>query len=244
MEENPKAPVTPEVKSEATLNTETNTQAQADNKAQEKPDMHGFTSDELAEIRRFLDASGGLKAVKSKISNPEPKVKQPAQQEQAQVQTQSQTQTQQFTQAQPVVNTTPRKGTMTENDFLTKMYYDRMSQEKQFAPIAKEIASGAFFEEMDALGIRTRNDDGTLNDEQVRMYMKIKADSVAAKQPASTPEASVAPTVDYVPVGEKIENMNQAREVMRQDASLRANGQAGHPAIEKAREYLKNVLNK
>ena len=35
------------------------------------PDMHGFTSEELADMRKFFDSQGGYTKVKSKISNPD-----------------------------------------------------------------------------------------------------------------------------------------------------------------------------
>ena len=40
------------------------------------PDMHGFTSDQLADIDKFFKANGGFDAIKSKISNPSPAVQQ------------------------------------------------------------------------------------------------------------------------------------------------------------------------
>ena len=66
--EAPKAP-----ESEATPNTNQEQQA--------APDMHGFTSDQLAEMQKFFEANGGFDKIKSRISNPEPKVEQPAQPE-------------------------------------------------------------------------------------------------------------------------------------------------------------------
>ena len=47
--------------------------------AQPAVDMHGFTSEQLADMRKFYDANGGYDKVKSRISNPEP-VRQPEQQ--------------------------------------------------------------------------------------------------------------------------------------------------------------------
>ena len=66
--EAPKAP-----ESEATPNTNPEPQAPV------VPDMHGFTSDQLAEMQKFFAANGGFDKIKSRISNPEPKVETPAQ---------------------------------------------------------------------------------------------------------------------------------------------------------------------
>ena len=81
MENAPEAPAAaPAVESEATPNT---------NPAPAAPDMHGFTSDQLAEMRKFYDANGGFDKIKSRISNPEPKPVEPTapvQQEQPQPQ--------------------------------------------------------------------------------------------------------------------------------------------------------------
>ena len=46
--------------------------------ASQAPDMHGFTSEQLAEMRKFYDANGGFDKVKSKISNPEKPAEAPA----------------------------------------------------------------------------------------------------------------------------------------------------------------------
>ena len=58
------APKAPESEAPQTTNTEQAETTQA-------PDMHGFTSEQLAEMRKFYDANGGFEKVKSKISNPE-----------------------------------------------------------------------------------------------------------------------------------------------------------------------------
>ena len=36
------------------------------------PDMHGFTSEQLADMQKFFQANGGYDKVKSRISNPTP----------------------------------------------------------------------------------------------------------------------------------------------------------------------------
>ena len=76
----------PAAESVATPNTNENT-----SQAPAMPDMHGFTSEQLADMKKFFDNNGGFDKIKARISNPEPKpVEQPAQpvQQQAPVQPQ------------------------------------------------------------------------------------------------------------------------------------------------------------
>jgi hypothetical protein len=46
-----------------------------------------------------------------------------------------------------------------------------------------------------------------------------------------------------VPVGDKIDSIDKARAVIMQDAQLRRSGQAGHPNVKMAEDYLKNLLS-
>ena len=71
----------------------------------------------------------------------------------------------------------------------------------------------------------------------------MKAATVAARQPASMPEASAAPTVEYVPVEGDIKDMAQAMAILQQDSSLRAAGMAGHPSAEAAEKFMRETLN-
>lgn len=215
--EAPKAP-----ESEATpINT---------NPAPAMPDMHGFTSEDLAEMRKFYDANGGFDKVKSRLSNPEPKVEQPAQPAQAQPQ--------QPRYEQPAYRAPA--GSITAQEFLAKQYFTSLSQEERYASISKEIAEGDVLKEMASFNIQPLNQDGSINDTMVRRYLDLKAQTVPAKQTGVSPEASAAPTVEYVPVGEKITDLNQAYAVIRQDAQLKATGQAGHPNVALAEEFIKN----
>ena len=65
------APVAPEAKSEATP-TNTNPEQAKEQEAPAAPDMHGFTSEQLADMQKFFQANGGYDKVKSRISNPTP----------------------------------------------------------------------------------------------------------------------------------------------------------------------------
>lgn len=214
------APQAPE--SEATPNT---------NPAPAMPDMHGFTSEDLAEMRKFYDANGGFDKVKSRLSNPEPRVEQPAQPE-------PQAQPQQPRYEQPAYRAPA--GSITAQEFLAKQYFTSLSQEERYASISKEIAEGDVLKEMASFNIQPLNQDGSINDTMVRRYLDLKAQTVPAKQTGVSPEASAAPTVEYVPVGEKITDLNQAYAVIRQDAQLKATGQAGHPSVALAEEFIKN----
>ena len=217
----------------ATPNTNENTvQAPA------MPDMHGFTSEELAEMRKFYDNNGGFEKVKARISNPEPKT--PEQPVQAQAQTPVQQQP--VAQSQQPMRTPD--GMLSRDELLMRGYYERLAGEEEFKPIAKEIIGGDALKEMEMLGINPTDSNGFIDDKKIRAFLSIKAKTVPASQANSMPEASPAPTVDYIQVGDTIENMAQARAVIMQDSQLRASGQAGHPSVAKAEEFLRNALNK
>lgn len=229
MENTPEAPAAP-AESVATPNTNSNAPAQ--------PDMHGFTSDDLAGMRTFIDNNGGWEKIKSRISNPEPapapaaapKVEEPA----PKVEEQSQ----QPRYEEPVYRAPA--GSITAEEFLAKQYFDSLAHEEKYAAISKEIADGDVLKEMASFNIQPLNRDGSINDTMVRRYLDLKAQTVPAKQSGATPEASAAPTVDYVPVGEKINDIDQAYAVIRQDAQLKASGMAGHPNVALAEEFIKN----
>lgn len=211
--EAPKAP-----ESEQTPTTTNPEPAQA-------PDMHGFTSDQLADMKKFFEANGGFDKVKSKISNPE-KPAEPA------------------APAEPKKEETPTKpvteevktpaGAITAQEFLAKQYFKALAGEEKYAPIAKGIENGDYLKEMAAFGINALNQDGSINDQKVRMYLDLKAQTVPAKPTETEPNASSAPTVSYVEVGDKIENIDQAYQVIMQP---------GHPKSQEAEEFIKTHLN-
>lgn len=195
------------------------------------PDMHGFTSEQLADMRKFYDANGGYDKVKSRISNPTPA---PAEQKPAEP-------------AQPAEPPKPAykapAGSITPQEFLAQQYFGALSHEEKYAAIAKEVESGAVLRDMAAFNIHPMNEDGSINDVMVRRFLDMKAATVAARQPASMPEASAAPTVDYVPVEGSIKDMQQAMAVLQQDSALRAAGMAGHPSAEAAEKFMRETLN-
>lgn len=199
--------------------------------APEMPDMHGFTSEQLADMRKFYDNNGGWEKVKARISNPTPA---PAEQKPAEP-------------AQPAEPPKPAykapAGSITPQEFLAQQYFGALSHEEKYAAIAKEVESGAVLRDMAAFNIHPMNEDGSINDVMVRRFLDMKAATVAARQPASMPEASAAPTVDYVPVEGSIKDMQQAMAVLQQDSALRAAGMAGHPSAEAAEKFMRETLN-
>ena len=197
------------------------------------PDMHGFTSEQLADMQKFFQANGGYDKVKSRISNPAP----------APVQEQKPVEP-----AKPVEPEeppyVPPVGSIRPDEFLAQQYFGALSREEKYAAISKEIESGAVLKDMAAFNIRPLNRDGSINDTMVRRFLDMKAQTVAAHQSSVTPDASNAPTVDYVPVeGGEIKDMRQAMAVLQQDSALKRSGQAGHPAAEAAEKFMREQLN-
>ena len=196
------------------------------------PDMHGFTSEQLADMQKFFQANGGYDKVKSRISNPTP----------APIQEQKPVEP-----AQPAEPSKPAyrapAGSITPQEFLAQQYFGALSHEEKYAAIAKEVESGAVLRDMAAFNIHPMNEDGSINDAMVRRFLDMKAATVAARQPASMPEAGAAPTVDYVPVEGDIRDMQQAMAVLQQDSALRAAGMAGHPSADAAEKFMRETLN-
>lgn len=200
------------------------------------PDMHGFTSDQLADIDKFFRANGGFDAIKSKISNPSPAV----QQQPAQPAQQPAEQAYQQPQYQPQQQYTPPDGSITAQEFLAQQYFMSLAGEDKYSAIANDIASGNVLKEMASFNIQPLNRDGSINDVMVRRYLDLKAQTVPAKATSAEPNASTAPTVEYVEVGDTISNINQAYEVISQDAKLRRQGMPGHPKVAMAEDFIKN----
>ena len=218
------APKAPESEAPQTTNTEP---AQA-------PDMHGFTSEELADIRTFLDSNGGFSKVKSRISNPQSAEK-PVETPQTDSEPKNDNQpTSRTEQASEPVKTP--QGAITRDEFLAREYFKSLAGEEKYANISKEIANGDYLKEMSAFGIQALNPDGSINDEKVRMYLDLKSQTVPAKPTETEPDASAAPTVTYTEVGEGgIKNIEEAYKILMEP---------GSPHRAKAEEFIKNVYNK
>lgn len=194
-------------------------------------DLHGFTSEDLAEMRKFYDANGGFKAVKSKISNYQPGKAPEAPQAVAEPQNDKEPASQ--PQQAPEPFKTPQ-GAITASEFLVEQYFRSLASEEKYANISKEIANGEYLKEMSAFGIQPLNQDGSINDQKVRMYLDLKSQTVPAKPTESEPNASAAPTVTYTEVGDNISSIDQAYKVLMEP---------GNPGAQKAEEYIKNYLN-
>lgn len=188
------------------------------------PDMHGFTSDQLADMKKFFDANGGFDKIKSKISNPTPA---PEPEKKAEPTSQPQPQPEAPAYKAP-------EGSISPQEFLAHQYFKGLSQDPKYAGISEQIANGDILKEMAAFNIQALNQDGSLNDGMVRKFLDLKAQTVPAKPTAAEPDASAAPTVNYVNVGDKIENIDQAYQVIMQP---------NHPKSKEAEEFIKNHLN-
>lgn len=202
---------------------------------QPAPDMHGFTSEELADMRKFFDNNGGFAGVKSRISNPtsvqEPQPQQPQQSQSQQSQPQPQPQ-------QPAK---APEGYTSMRDLMVEQYINSVAADPKYATISNDIRNGKVINEMTEMGIYPIDEQGNVNVRQLTQFLDLKAASVPAK-PTSVEPTNI-PTVDYVYADQDITNQNQALEILRQSFALEHQGQSPHPSATKAREFLqKNGL--
>lgn len=193
------------------------------------PDMHGFTSEQLAEMDKFFKANGGFEKIKSKISNPDKPAETVAEPQKTEPTSQPQ--------SQPVE--TPRfqrpTGARTLEEINTRRYFKDLSLDPRFAPIAKEIEDGSVLKEMDSLGIVAVNPDYSINEDRLLQFLDLKAKTVPAKPTESEPNASAAPTVSYTEVGENgISTIDQAYKIIMEP---------GNPNIKAAEDFIKESYN-
>lgn len=238
---------------EATPNTNpTTVETPAETQAAQAPDMHGFTSEQLAEMQKFFAANGGFDKIKSRISNPEPKVEQNVMNApvttgvNAALQTTGINAAQQFQAQQPAQQAQPQykapEGSMSTSEYIAKQYFEDFANDPKYKEVFAGKTSEDLVKEMAGFNVFLTNLDGSINDGGVRRYLNMKAETIAAHQSPVTPSESAAPTVDYVPIGDSIRNISEARAVIMQDSELRRSGQAGHPKIQMAEEFLKKAL--
>lgn len=233
----------PEAAAPTTEATNTNTnpapaETTAPAEPAQAPDLHGFTNEQLAEMSKFIESNGGydkaFKTFKERISNPAPEAPK-AQEEPAAQEAQPQAQ------EQPAHPQTPA-GYMSQQEYNVRRFYQDLASQPEYAPIADKITSGEMFKEMAKFGIRPMDQNGNINDAQVREFFNLYAKTVPAA-PAKTPAEAAAPTVEYIPVNNgKIENFQQAAQIIAQSAKLKASGQAEHPQLQAAEEFIKNSL--
>lgn len=222
------APKAPESEAPQTTNEPAQAQAQA-------PEMYGFTSEQLAEMKKFYDANGGFDKVKSRISNPQQFEQQPQQQQMQQQSYGPQTQQQPTSQQEKQQELyRPPQGSITPEEFLAQQYFQGLSRDPKYATISDQIASGDVLKEMAGFNIQPLNRDGSINDAMVRRYLDLKAQTVPAKPTETEPNASNAPTVTYTSAGDKISDINQAYKILMEP---------GNPDMAKAEEFIKNSYN-
>ena len=212
---------------ESVATPNTNTEATA---TPQMPDMHGFTPEDLAGMRTFIDNNGGWEKIKSRISNPQP-VERPA--EPAQVEQRTEPTSQPQAQPQEPVYKTPQ-GAITASEFLAEQYFKSLAGEEKYANISEGVKNGDYLKEMSAFGIQALNPDGSINDQKVRMYLDLKAQTVPAKPTESEPNASAAPTVSYTEVGDSITDLNQAYKVLMEP---------GNPKMKMAEDFIRAHFN-
>ena len=235
MDNTPTAPAEAAKAPESVATPNINTNTEPAKVESNSVDLHGFTQEDLAGMRTFIDNNGGWDKIKSRISNPQP---QPVENPVENSQTQQNNPTSQ-PQAHPVEQTQAQQlktpeGAITQAEFLAQQYFKALAGEEKYAPISKEIANGDLLKEMASFNIRPLNQDGSINDTMVRRYLDLKAQTVPAQPTSTEPNMSNAPTVDYITVGDKIESMEQAQAVFMQP---------GHPRREDAKAYIKARLN-
>ena len=220
-----KAPAEAPVSAPAEKSVETPTTNTETTAAPQMPDMHGFTSEQLADMKKFFDNNGGFDGVKAKISNPKPAekpVEAPAEPQKPEAATQPEP-------AQPKFERPA--GARTLEEINTRRYFEDLAAKPQYAAISKEIEDGSILKEMGSLGIVAVNPDYSINEDRLLQFLDLKAKTVLPKPTGAEPNASNAPTVDYVAVGDKIENLEQAYQVIMQP---------GHPKMKDAEEFIKN----
>lgn len=190
----------------------------------------GLSPEQAQKFKTFIENSGGFDNAFSKLKTDisTPKSAQPAPEQPKEPTSQPQ--------AQPVEpQYKAPEGSITPQEFLAQQYFQNLSRDPKYEAISQGIANGDYLKEMAAFGINALNQDGSINDQKVRMYLDLKVQTVPAKSTSTEPNASTAPTVDYVSVGEKIDNIDQAYQIIMQP---------GHPRSKDAEEFIKNSLNK
>lgn len=210
------------------------------NPAPAAPDMHGFTSEQLADMQKFFQANGGFDKIKAKISNPEPV--QPQQPNLDATYAMKKEEDMLKAPAQPAYQAPI--GSITREEFLAQQYFGALAKEEKYASIAKDVENGAVLKDMAAFNIRPINPDGSINDSMVRRYLDLKAQTVVAKQTSAAPESSAAPTVDYMQFDEGNMDIRKATAILQQDSALKSKGLGGNPDAAKAEEFMKKILNK
>lgn len=189
----------------------------------------GTDAETLGKFQKFVEANGKFDSaftkMKADISNPKPAEKPaeaPAEPQKPEAATQPEPTQPKF--ERPA-------GARTLEEINTRRYFEDLAAKPQYAAISKEIEDGSILKEMGSLGIVAVNPDYSINEDRLLQFLDLKAKTVPPKPTGTEPNASNAPTVDYVAVGDKIENLEQAYQVIMQP---------GHPKMKDAEEFIKN----
>lgn len=213
-----------------TTNTEP-TQAPEIN-AEQVAKFLGTDAETFGKFQKFVEANGkfdsAFSKMKADISNPQSQKATEAPQATSESKTDNEPTSQP---EQPTEAPKTPQGAITASEFLAEQYFKSLAGEEKYAAIADGIRKGDYLKEMAAFGIQALNQDGSINDQKVRMYLDLKAQTVPAKPTETEPNASAAPTVTYTEVGDQIASLDQAYKVIMEP---------GHPQAKLAEEYIKN----
>lgn len=233
MENAPEAATT--APAEATVATPQTNNEPAQAPAQPAVDL-GLSAEQAQKFKTFIENSGGFDNAFSKLKSDvsTPKSAQPAEPVQPAEPTSQ-------PQAQPVQpEYKAPEGSITAQEFLAQQYFQGLSQDPKYQAISEQIANGDVLKEMAAFNIKPLNQDGSINDAMVRRYLDLKAQTVPAKGTGTEPNASVAPTVEYVGSTDgKVTSMEEAYAILQQDMQLKSKGMGSHPNIAAAEDFIK-----
>ena len=219
------APAEASVASEPTSNT-----GPVEAPATETPKIDlGLSEEQAQKFKTFIDNSGGFDNAFKKLKTD---ISQPRTIESSQPELQKEQPTSHTEQPEPAYHTP--KGAITASEFLAEQYFKSLAGEEKYANISEGVRNGEYLKEMAAFGIQALNQDGSINDQKVRMYLDLKAQTVPAKPTESTPNASAAPTVTYTEVGDQITDINQAYKVLMEP---------GNPKQKMAEDFIRKSYN-
>ena len=201
----------------------------------------GTDTETFGKFQKFVEANGkfdsAFSKMKTDISNPQPEKAAEKAPEAPQTAPEPQNDKEPTSQPQqaPEAFKTPQ-GAITAQEFLAEQYFKSLAGEEKYANISEGIRNGDYLKEMAAFGIQALNQDGSINDNKVRMYLDLKSQTVPAKPTETTPDASAAPTVTYTEVGEGgVTSMEQAYKIIMEP---------NNPNASKAEEFIKKSFNK
>lgn len=213
-----------------TTPTNTNTEPKAPESV--TPFFDKMSESDRASIDKFLANNGGIEAFnkwKQSVSNPAPKAE-PAQPAQP------------VAQQQPAQPQRPAEGFLTPTDIAALQYRNMLANDSRYEKIKDYIAGtdeakSDYLRDMKSFGMNPVDANGNLNDAVIRRFLDLKAATVPATQ--TTDPITAIPTVDYVAVGDTINNRDDAYAIIQQNMALRAQGKPEHPRTEDAKKFIK-----